>query len=294
MNLRGHYSVRKELSSSWAQEFQYLQDVSKTCRPGLFRHHHAKTWLVPTFTSSNYTGDALLSRELLDISVYNSNHRTESFHKMIRSAVQSMQEAQSTSFHQFVADLARHGQLLRLYTQNIDDLDTRLKPLITSIPLPQKGPWPKAVQLHGSLNVATCASCYWITKLDSGRFRGPSPPSCDICLARNVARCASGKRSHGIGRLRPRITLYGEEAADGEAIRSVMGFDLNKRPDAFIAIGTSLKIPGAREFARDMCKVVKTRRGGLTAWINPCDPPSHTNGQWNTIVKASSEEIVAE
>ncbi|RAL63792.1 hypothetical protein DID88_003436 [Monilinia fructigena] len=50
-----------------------------------------------------------------------------------------------------LATLAEEGRLLRLYSQNVDGIDTSLQPLATKVPLNSKGPWPKTIQLHGGL-----------------------------------------------------------------------------------------------------------------------------------------------
>ncbi len=45
-----------------------------------------------------------------------------------------------TQFYLVIADLAEQGQLLQLYTQNIDRIDMQLVSLKTLIPLPKKKP----------------------------------------------------------------------------------------------------------------------------------------------------------
>ena len=50
-----------------------------------------------------------------------------------------------------------------------------------------------------------------------------------------------GKREHGIMRLRLRMVLYNEGKADDLAIGPVVTADLRVRPDAVIAVGTSME-----------------------------------------------------
>jgi NAD+-dependent protein deacetylase SIR2 len=79
-------------------------------------------------------------------------------------------------------------------------------------------------------------------------------------------RMAAGKRSHGIGKLRPRITLYGENHSfDCESIGSVVACDLQSKPDALIVVGTTLHLLGVRSIVRD---TVAKNRTGLIIWIN--------------------------
>ncbi|KAL9093234.1 MAG: hypothetical protein Q9159_000411 [Coniocarpon cinnabarinum] len=245
---------------------------------------------MPTFSKSS-SNQHLLQKDMLDASMYNDETSTERFQRMIRAAAQSAAIATPTPFHHFLAQLARDGRLLRLYSQNVDDLDVRLEPLATVKPLPHQAPWPKTIQLHGSLGTAVCASCRSVSKLEPEQFHGPSPPDCSNCKAIDVARKTAGKRSRGIGRLRPRIALYNEEVADSEAIGAVMQADLRKRPDAVVVVGTSLKIPGLKKFTREVCTTVQKRRDGLTVWINPED--CQMKGIWDIVFGGTSDAVAA-
>lgn len=71
-------------------------------------------------------GTALLNEVLCDI-----------YHRIISaSPVQS---------HLIIAALIKEGRLLRLYSQNIDGINTQLPLMNTLISLPLKGPWLKTV-----------------------------------------------------------------------------------------------------------------------------------------------------
>ena len=94
---------------------------------------------------------------------------------------------------------------MRLYSQNIDSLDTRMPTLTTAIPLNTEGPWPTTVQLHGGLEKMVCATCNDLEPFNPSLFDGPEPPLCRVCTEQDLVRTNSGKRSRGIGRLRPRI-----------------------------------------------------------------------------------------
>jgi len=102
-----------------------------------------------------------------------------------------------------------------------------------------------------------------------------------------------GKRSLGIGKLRPRIVLYNEFNPDADAIGAVTSADLKARPDALLVVGTSLKIPGVKRIVREMCGVVQDYRGGLTVWINEDDPPSgrEFEGAFDLIVRGDCEKV---
>lgn len=185
---------------------------------------------------------------------------------------------------------------MRLYTQNVDGIDTSLAPLATSVPLATKGPWPRTIQLHGGLEKMVCSKCNHLTNFQPALFDGPSPPLCTQCVETDKVRTShAGKRSHGIGRLRPRIVLYNEANPDDEAIGAVVSSDLRARPDAVIVVGTSMKIPGVRRIVREMCGVVRSRRDGLAVWVNHDPPPVGKEFEdcWDLVVKGSSDDVAS-
>lgn len=212
---------------------------------------------------------------------------------MVRSLSEKTKSAEPTAFHHLLATLAQEGRLLRLYSQNVDGIDTSLPPLQTQIPLPKKGPWPKTIQLHGGLDKMVCTKCHTLSEFDAGLFNGPVPPACSNCEENDAVRQVAEKRSHGIGRLRPRMVLYNEFNPDDEAIGSVASTDLRARPDAIIVVGTTLKVPGVRRIAREMCAVVRDRRDGVTIWINnePEPPGKDLADCWDLVVRGPCDEV---
>lgn len=211
---------------------------------------------------------------------------------MVRTMSKMTKTAEPTPFHHLLASLADEGRLLRLYTQNVDGIDTSMEPLKTSVPLNRKGPWPRTVQLHGGLQKMVCSKCHEMSELDADLFDGPVPPTCNMCEAADNARTEhAGKRSHGIGRLRPRMVLYNEYNPDEEAIGRVVAADLRTRPDALIVVGTTLKIPGVKRIVKEMCGVVRGRRGGLTVWINKDGPPPGKDYGWDLVVRGPCDRV---
>lgn len=214
---------------------------------------------------------------------------------MVRSMSKLTKDAQPTLFHHMLATLAKDDRLLRLYTQNVDGIDTGLEPLATTVPLKKnEGKWPKTIQLHGGLDKMVCAKCHAISDFDADLFDGPTPPVCNACVALDKVRTdMAGKRSHGIGRLRPRMVLYNEHNPDDEAIGNVVADDLRKRPDAIIVVGTSMKIPGVRRIVREMCATVRDRRDGMAIWINNDPEPvgAEFKDCWDIVVKGKCDEV---
>ncbi|KAF2173212.1 hypothetical protein M409DRAFT_62785 [Zasmidium cellare ATCC 36951] len=235
-------------------------------------------------------------KHLFDASVYKDDVSTSTFHDMVSTMSRLSKDAKPTAFHHMLATIAQEGRLLRLYSQNVDGIDTSLDPLKTSVPLQKdsENKWPRTVQLHGGLDKMVCSKCHELSDLDPKRFDGPVPPLCQTCEEINDIRTNyEGKRSHGIGRLRPRMVLYNEHNPDDEAIGAVTKDDLRKRPDAVIVVGTTLKVPGVRRIVREMCATVRDRRGGVTIWINNDPPPVAKDLEdcWDIIVEGPSDAV---
>ena len=257
---------------------------------------------VPDFRSSTGLFHTLRSehklkasgKHLFDASVYQTDSSTSSFHDMVRSLSHLVSAARPTAFHQMLSTLASEGRLMRLYTQNVDGIDVALPSLKTDVPLSMKGPWPRAIQLHGGLEKMVCSKCNHLSDFEAARFDGPEPPLCGVCIETDKVRTDhAGKRSHGIGKLRPRIVLYNEHNPDEDAIGAVVGSDLRSRPDAVIVVGTSMKIPGVKRIVREMCGVVRGRRDGLAIWINHEPPPLGKEFEdcWDLVVKGACDEV---
>lgn len=237
--------------------------------------------------------DKLSGKDLFDASVYRNDESTSAFHDMVRELSHSSKNAKPTPFHHMLATLAEEGRLMRLYTQNVDGIDTSLEPLSTAIPLNKKGPWPKTIQLHGGLKKMVCTKCNDIKDFEDNLFNGPEAPLCSECTELDGVRLATGLRSHGIGRLRPRMVLYNEHHPDMYAIGAVSASDLKKGPDAVIVVGTSLAVPGVRRLTKELCSVTRAKRGGFTAWINLDSEPTGTEFKdcWDLVVKAECDTV---
>ncbi|OJI90746.1 hypothetical protein ASPTUDRAFT_197813 [Aspergillus tubingensis CBS 134.48] len=229
---------------------------------------------------------------LFDAAVYQDEALTASFQDMVRSLSEEAAKTSPTAFHHMLARLGQENRLTRLYTQNIDGIETSMPPLATQIPLNVKAPWPRTIQLHGSLDKMVCQKCRHLSDFDAGLFDRPDAPECPECCRNNQFRMETGQRSHGIGKMRPRIVLYNEHNPDEEAITSVMNADIRSRPDALIVVGTSLKIPGVRRLVKSLCSVIRSRRNGVTMWINNEYPTGKEfEDCWDLMVKGDCEEV---
>ncbi|OHF01043.1 Sir2 family protein [Colletotrichum orchidophilum] len=252
----------------------------------------SKTGLFATLPNEHKVKGS--GKHLFDASVYKHDSSTEKFHKMICDLATMVKAAKPTPFHHLLASLAAENRLLRLYSQNVDCIETNMEPLKTNVPLNVKGPWPKTIQLHGSVDHMVCSKCTDIQPLKTELFVGHEAPLCEECKTIDQLRTQfEQRRSHGIGRLRPRMVLYNEFNPDEEAIGKVSSVDLKSRPDAVIVVGTSLKIPGVRRLVKELCQVTRSRRDGFTAWINTDSEPQHNDFKdcWDLVVRGKCDDV---
>lgn len=219
------------------------------------------------------------NKSLFDInSIYSSNEYTLQFNKLIKNLHNLSQSIDPTPFHYLLDKLLSRGQIKRIYTQNIDSLETKLDsfkeldPIQFFTHLPTKPPYPKLIQLHGSINYTQCNKCHQIKLLDPNDFitevdtfeteRDPILiPHCSQCQEYEEIRKIAGVRSKGIGLLRPKIILYNEIHPDGDEIASIINYDIkSKKIDCLMIVGTTLEIPGVRNLVKGIIKNMRPQR----------------------------------
>ena len=134
---------------------------------------------------------------------------------------------------------------------------------------------PKCIPLHGTLQRMHCAACthsYPLRDHIDSLVSGTLPP-CPQCTTIEETRLLIGKRSHGIGKLRPNVVLYNEDHKDGEVIDSVVRKDLMRssqgkgrgRADLLLVVGTSLRVPGTKRIVRDFSKAIRSQHTAVNA-----------------------------
>ena len=180
--------------------------------------------------------------------------------------------ANPTPTHIFFRKMDNKGKILRLYTQNIDGLETKV------------GLDERVIQLHGNLEMVVCTVCRNTLPFSNDvliSFAKGKPPSCLECIKGAEDRQAAGKRKRSSqGILRPDIVLYNEEHPKAEMIWDHFVDDLHKKPDLLIVIGTSLKIPGIKRMITITAGYVK-RKGGLCIYIDRNVLP--TKSSWRNV-----------
>lgn len=219
------------------------------------------------------------NKSLFDINlIYSSNDYTLQFNKLIRNLHNLSQSNIPTPFHHLIDNLISRGQIKRIYTQNIDAMETKidsfkdLDPIQFFTKLPIKPPYPKLIQLHGSINYTQCNKCHqikplnpydFITELDTSETKIDHIliPQCSQCEEFEEVRKIAGIRSKGVGILRPKIVLYNELHPDGDEIARVINYDIkSKKIDCLMIVGTTLEIPGVRDLIKGIIKNMRPQR----------------------------------
>lgn len=180
----------------------------------------------------------------------------------VRTAISALIEQTSTAEptpFDMALDSMRH-RVVRVYTQNADGLERKVatsSPSTTDCAL-------QVVELHGSLAEMVCT-------LRPIHRRAHDPQrlwdSCQDCAAEQQGRSERGLRRRGSGIMRPRVTLYQEQAFDDVEIAQSMEQDMQEPPDALIVAGTTLRIQSLYDFAARIARKVN-RSGGPTVWVS--------------------------
>lgn len=226
---------------------------------------------IPDFRSQQnglYTVDKY-NKSLFDLNlIYSDEETTKNFNHLMIDLFSKSLNAEPTPFHRLIDKIAEQGRLKRLYTQNIDSLETKLKNLNTQIPLSiSKKPYPNLIQLHGTITETKCSKCNNITKLVPSQFQtnensdGSLMPTCKECEEMEMVRSVAGIRSKGVGYIRPLVTLYNEVHADGETLADIINYDIKqKKCDSLIIVGTTLSIPHVKKLCQNLAHAMKTNK----------------------------------
>lgn len=164
---------------------------------------------------------------------------------------QECSQASPTPFHLALKMLDKKGGLLRVYTQNIDLLESKAGLSFGMPEMHSPQDMPRCIPLHGTLETLACIKCCYqsplhlhVSTLVTGCL-----PLCPACEQIEHERRIIHKRPRTSGILIPTIVLYGQPhpAADHLAqaiMRDANGDSRKVKPDVLLVAGTSLKIPG--------------------------------------------------
>ena len=178
---------------------------------------------------------------------------------MIAQLSELSHAASPTPFHYLLRSLDDRGKLLRVYTQNIDaiesksgltfgvpEFDDRRKSRKTATATSVEAPvlshsqrstsrlpsppeeTPRCIPLHGTLQTLHCQTCTHTFPLEDhlSALTSGTPPYCPECTAMEETRHLVGKRARGVGKLRPSVVLYNEMHKDGEGVGEAVRKDL--------------------------------------------------------------------
>lgn len=183
---------------------------------------------------------------------------------MIGQLAKLSRAAAPAPFHNFLKVLDSKNKLFRVYTQNIDGLEEKCG-LSYGIP---ESHVPCCIPLHGHVQTLLCTHCKTSFEGSAAAQHTPtlisgSLPVCLDCKENDHLRRIVGMRSHGIGRLRPRVVLYNEDHTYGESIAEVVHQDLvntstasSRGADLLLVVGTSLKVPGTKHIVQNFARAL--------------------------------------
>ncbi len=199
--------------------------------------------------------------------------------------------AEPTPFHRMMGGLAKEGWLLRLYTQNVDGIDTDIPSLGKTEGGANK--WPIAIPLHGRLDTLFCERCHNEQPFDRSLFENETATAqCEGCL-KYPKRTRSGRTNAPAqpSLLRPRMLFYDDTIdLDGDLISKAIEFDKGQKVGTILVVGTSLSrdVPGSRNIVKALCD---PDQGGHTIWINPQLPPKDLERYFGIIILAESDYV---
>jgi NAD+-dependent protein deacetylase SIR2 len=265
-----------------------------------------------------YPDTILKGRDLFDASLFRDPTTTSIFYSFISQLKQSIDLASPSRTHHFIRTLNEKKKLLRSYTQNIDGLEEKAGLIGSSsheVKADGKGKGKirakevRNVQLHGDIHRVRCALCSADLPCKEEYlqlFAAGLAPDCPECTSRCMfrvvveifpradplsaeARLARSARALKIGTLRPGIVLYDEAHPLGDDIGAIQAFDVSRKPDMLIIMGTSLKVHGLRKLVKDFAKAVhasappdplsaKKSWMGKVVFVNKTPPGSEWNG----------------
>ncbi|OWZ69827.1 hypothetical protein AYX14_04813 [Cryptococcus neoformans] len=303
------FSARRQLSDisiaiAKARRIVTVSGAGISCSSGIpdFRSEGGLYSLV----KNKYPDAFFTGKDLFSAGTFANPRSTSIFYTFIAELFHCCASAQPTRTHHFIRKLEQKGKLLRNYTQNIDGFERRmgLESGGRGKGLKKKG--TRNVELHGDLGRVRCVLCFsdfeacdeWVEM-----FREGEAPDCPACWKRCTCKCLNcilifffflagesrinrSARATSVGRLRPSIVLYDEPHPLGDDIGQLTAYDVSRRPDLLLIMGTSLKVHGLKRLVKDFAKVVHGgKKRGLVVFVN-ATPPSK---EWEGIIDVHIE-----
>ncbi|CAG8501355.1 8855_t:CDS:2 [Funneliformis caledonium] len=232
-----------------------------------------------------YPGVFSSGRDLFDGSrIFSSSRSITTFYKFMALLKQQVINARVTATHRHFAKLNNMNKLLRVYSQNVDNLEERAGLPVNDCHNTRSS--ERIIKLHGEIDNVWCNICHKTFPFSSdviNAFKDGSPPECQYCMEQAEKARISGKRIRKtrIAMLpRPNILLYNDfERTVGEEIGRIAYHD-QRKADCLLIMGTSLKVSGCKSLVKDFSKAVHSR-GGKVIFINTTEV---TSNNWKDVI----------
>ncbi len=263
---------RRAYIYAWDTQIDRISNLVPT-----FRHDQGGTAAYKTFGRKLFRYSAL----------QDTGTRRRPF-DMISEILIKVKATRPTPFHELMGRLAEGGQLLRLYTRNVDGLDTDMPSLARTEGGANR--WPIAIPLHGRIDTLFCERCGNRQPFDRALFNNPTVSAeCGGCKKFPIGT-RSGRATNSVvpSQLRPRMLFYEDPLdLDDNLIIEAHKFALKQKVDTVLMVGTSLStdVKSAREMVKTLCGP----EGGKhkkTVWINPQPPPKDLKKLFDVVVLA--------
>ena len=209
---------------------------------------------------SRYDPDELTFQSFLS-----SEKSRKKYWKFHREFYLPMKQSEPNDAHYALAELERMGKLLRVITQNVDNLHQRA------------GSSPeKVIEIHGTafrVRCLDCGACFDREEIEKRLESGEEVPRCDKCS----------------GLLKPATISFGQAMPEKETSES---FEAARDCDLFIVLGSSLVVHPAASIPMEAIN-----GGAKLVIINLADTPydSHAdlviNGKCGEVMKKTLEQL---
>jgi len=184
-----------------------------------------------------------------------------------------------TLFHKSLEKLARGGQMLQHYTQNIDCIEQLLPDLEA-----------KTTRLHGQVDQMRCSTCSTVFKVQARSFDAKFVQDCSRCVESSQLQVSKGRRPPRVGKLWPNIALKDDPHPDDTKVCQAYNNDRMILPDLVLVVGTRLTAEGTRSFVRDYHQATRSN-SGLMVWVNTQKPTANIQRFFDHMLQSDCDAL---
>ncbi|KAF9226124.1 DHS-like NAD/FAD-binding domain-containing protein, partial [Gyrodon lividus] len=191
-----------------------------------------------------------MMKEMFQLSMITASDMSQRplFGRFSGSLSQKTEDSEPTPFHMFLKKLDDRGTLLRVYTQNIDDMSSRQSPVLQMHP-----PTWKVHQLCHAVEAMKPHH----EELVHGSFS-----FCSTCQRQQDSRRDTGKWLQSVPTMVPDVVLYDMEHPDGQQIMEFQIQDLSgaQPMDLLLVVGTGMHVIGTQRMIKEFSQQVHLNR----------------------------------